>query len=86
MPAQSKVCFIVLGLQEWTFETFFYSKNGHNSGENDHNSKKFTLLLKTIYEVFSYNIRSIQGFLPWVWPPGMPFSVAEGEKKKSATP
>ncbi len=33
------------------FLSYFYSKHGHNSVENDHNSKKFTLVLKTIYIV-----------------------------------
>ncbi len=35
---------------ENAFLSYFYSKNGHNSAENDRTRKKFKLVLKTTYE------------------------------------
>ncbi len=61
MPAQSKSSFIVLGLRGWIL-SYFYSKNTHNSGENDHISKKFKLVLKTIYKKVSPKYQASQTF------------------------
>ena len=38
---------------ENAFLSYFYSKNGHNSIENDRIGKKFKLFLKTTYKKFS---------------------------------
>ncbi len=35
------------------FLSYFYSKNGHNSVENDRTRKKFKLVLKTTYKNLS---------------------------------
>ncbi len=42
----------MLGLWEWGFLSYFYSKNSHNSEENGHMGKNFKLVLKPICKVF----------------------------------
>ena len=52
--------------------SYFYSKNGHNSGENDCNGKKYKLVLKTIeYKKVFLKYQPIQGILHYVRPPAM---------------
>ena len=75
MPGQSNISFIVLALREWLF-AIFTEKNSHNSGENERNSKKFKLVLKTVHKKIllkSENTSPIKGFLHCVRPLGMVF-------------